>query len=328
LSTTERGAPGAPADGRAVGTAARKAARTPGSGGASGGGGTGTRSGRSSRSSGSGGPTARREESETRRRLDPDVLAALEEERDFLLASLDDLEREHDAGDVDDTDHAELKDDYTARTAAVLRAISQRQELARGRRAPRSWGRIVAWVVIVALFAVAVGVLVARTSGNRPPGGTFTGDIRMSSRDLLLEAQEYTGQATQQLQAGDASAALESYRSAIESYQRVLELQPTNAEALTYQGWVLHTLALNVGDSGSGAELDAQARVRLDEAIAANPTYPDARVFRAIIRRGLGQADAARADLAAVSDDEVPAFMRNMVTGLRQSLATPTPTPG
>jgi hypothetical protein len=31
--------------------------------------------------------------------------APLEEQRDFLLRSLDDLEREHDAGDIDETDY-------------------------------------------------------------------------------------------------------------------------------------------------------------------------------------------------------------------------------
>ena len=61
-----------------------------------------------------------------RRELDPDALAALEEERDFLLRSLEDLEREHAAGDVDDSDFEELKDDYTARAAAVIRAIEDR----------------------------------------------------------------------------------------------------------------------------------------------------------------------------------------------------------
>lgn len=53
-------------------------------------------------------------------KLDPDVLAALEEQRDFLLRSLTDLDREHDAGDLDDHDHAELRDDYTARAAEVI----------------------------------------------------------------------------------------------------------------------------------------------------------------------------------------------------------------
>ena len=55
----------------------------------------------------------------TRATLDPDALAALEEESDFLLRSLADLEREFAEGDVDQTDYASLKDDYTARAAAV-----------------------------------------------------------------------------------------------------------------------------------------------------------------------------------------------------------------
>ena len=46
-------------------------------------------------------------------RLDLDELARLEEERKFLLRSLDDLEREHDAGDMDEADYQTLKDDYT-----------------------------------------------------------------------------------------------------------------------------------------------------------------------------------------------------------------------
>jgi hypothetical protein len=35
--------------------------------------------------------------------IDPDRLAALEEERRFLLDSIRDLEREHEVGDVDET---------------------------------------------------------------------------------------------------------------------------------------------------------------------------------------------------------------------------------
>ena len=41
-------------------------------------------------------------------RPDPDALAALEEERDFLLRSLADLDRELAAGDIDDVDHLSL----------------------------------------------------------------------------------------------------------------------------------------------------------------------------------------------------------------------------
>ncbi len=40
--------------------------------------------------------------------VDLDQLAEREEERRFLLRSLADLEREHDAGDIDDADYATL----------------------------------------------------------------------------------------------------------------------------------------------------------------------------------------------------------------------------
>src|ERR671910_13970 len=73
------------------------------------------------------------------RALGPDTLAALEEQRDFLLRSLADLEREHRAGDVDDHDYATLKDDYTARAARTIRAIEAHQ--ARVAAARRGRGR-------------------------------------------------------------------------------------------------------------------------------------------------------------------------------------------
>src|SRR5437773_2437915 len=55
--------------------------------------------------------------------IDLDALAGLEEQRRFLLQSIRDLDREHAAGDLDEEDYRTLKDDYTARAAAVLRAL-------------------------------------------------------------------------------------------------------------------------------------------------------------------------------------------------------------
>ena len=112
-----------------------------------------------------------------------DRLAALEEERRFLLRSLTDLEREHDAGDVDDLDYETLKDGYTARAADVLRRI----EAGQARIAPRSrrrWTRTI--VIVAAVLAVAVARrsgLSARATGSRaewasadnPGNGTSSG---------------------------------------------------------------------------------------------------------------------------------------------------------
>ena len=89
----------------------------------------------------------------SRATLDPDALAALEEEREFLLRSIADLEREHDAGDIDDADFEALRDDYTTRTAEVLRAIDERREAFIDARTKRSPGRMLAVIVAVALVA-------------------------------------------------------------------------------------------------------------------------------------------------------------------------------
>ena len=157
------------------------------------------------------------------RPLDPDSLAALEEQRDFLLRSLEDLEREHDAGDVDDHDYASLKDDYTARAARSIRAIE-----AAPRRGspppvrPRSWPRTMAAIAVVVAFAVVAGVLVARFSGRREAGDALTGDIRESTRTQLDNARL----ALQQ----------ERYDDAVEIYDAVLSEQPDNAEAMAYKG--------------------------------------------------------------------------------------------
>jgi tetratricopeptide (TPR) repeat protein len=67
-------------------------------------------------------------------------LAALEEQRDILLKSLRDLEQERAAGEVADDDYAVLKDDYTARAAAVLRTIEAHRGPSARRPAPRRTG--------------------------------------------------------------------------------------------------------------------------------------------------------------------------------------------
>ena len=113
-------------------------------------------------------------------RLDPDELAALEEQRDFLLGSLDDLERERDAGDIDEHDYETLRNDYTARAAEVLRALDERRQAFAEARRTSSTGRIVAIVAGVLLFAVVAGVLVAQALGGRAPDQTITGGIRQT----------------------------------------------------------------------------------------------------------------------------------------------------
>ena len=260
------------------------------------------------------------ERTSVRRGPNPDARAALEEERDFLLRSLRDLDREHAAGDVDDGDYEALKDDYTARAAAAIRAIDDHDEAIRSLRQPRDWRRTALVLVLVGVVAVGAGWVVFRNAGTRAPGQGLTGDARQDSANLILQAQGLTGQAQASLQAGDGRKALEQFESAIRSYDRALEISPDNVQAMTYRGWVLHTIALNSEESVR-ASLDAQAKQYLNEAIAIDPSYADARVFRAILERNAGEFTAAKADLDAVDMRAIPPYMTQMVNSVREDVA-------
>jgi tetratricopeptide (TPR) repeat protein len=250
----------------------------------------------------------------TRRELDPDRLAALEEERDFLLRSLDDLEREHDAGDVDDTDYESLKDDYTARAATVLRAIENRHSVMAATRDPRRRNR--GWLVgtVVVVLALVLGVFVAQSSGRRAPGESISGDIRQSSRDQLLEARRVFSE-------GD-------YPEAIKVYDKVLEQNPNDREALAYRGWMLRLVSLQTQDAEQQKVLLGGALRSLDAAVAADETYPDARVFRAVVYRDLGQAALALNDLNSLEAGSIPEDMAGMVGNLRAQLVEAVETSG
>lgn len=214
--------------------------------------------------------------SETRR--DPDALAALEEERDFLLRSLDDLERERAAGDVDDHDYRTLEDDYTARAAEVLRAIEDGRAALAARVPQRSRGRQVATIGAVVLVALVAGLLVAQSSGRRGSGGLTGLDVTAAS-GRISRCQELEQQA-------DAEAALDCYT-------EVLDAVPANVEALTFRGW-LQVRELEIED---GLE-------DLDAAIQLAPESTAPYIFRASGRARADDAPGAVADLAAFYANE------------------------
>jgi tetratricopeptide (TPR) repeat protein len=219
--------------------------------------------------------------------LDPDRLAALEEERDFLARSLEDLERELAAGELDPADYAVLRDDYVTRTAAVLRALQERRAVLDD--APRPpWPRRVAVAAGVALFALAAGVLVAQVAGTRTSGDSLTGDIRQSNRQRLASCLELAGSAFA-VGGAETAGGQGDLLGAVQCYSEVLRDEPSNAEALTYRGWLL----VRTGDQ----RLEARAAADLDAAVAADPTFPDARAFRAVVFYRLGRFEAAQAEL-------------------------------
>ena len=79
---------------------------------------------------------------------------------------------------------------------------------------------------------------------------------------------------------------------------------------------MLHTIAVN-SDATQAKQLDVQAFQFLTQAIAADPKYSDARVFRAILERNAKQYAEAKADLDAVDMNAIPPYMKNMVSSVR-----------
>ena len=190
----------------------------------------------------------------------------------------------------------------------------------RSLRPTRDWRRTALVLVIVGVLAVGAGWLVFRGSGTRAPGQGLTGDARQDSANLILQAQGYTGQAQAALQGGDPAKAVKLFESAVLTYTKALDLSPNNVQAMTYRAWVLHTVAIN-SDAAAGAALDVQALQGLDEAIAIDPTYSDARVFRAILERNAGQWAAAQVDLDAIDMRAIPQYMTSMVNSVRSDVA-------
>jgi tetratricopeptide (TPR) repeat protein len=219
--------------------------------------------------------------------VDLDALADLEEQRRFLLQSLRDLESEHEAGDIDEVDYRTLKDDYTARTAAVLHAIDERKaglarkhRGAKRKRSTKVTALVVAGVVVV---GVGAGVLVASSSGQRVPGQTASGNVPSNVTDQLSAAQ-------QDITQGKAVDALKLY-------DQVLKQDPKNAEALTFRGWILES-----------ANLHDQALASLDAALAADPTFAMAHYFKgAVLFEGKGDPAAAVKEFEAFLASNPPA---------------------
>ncbi len=186
---------------------------------------------------------------------DADSREELEDEREFLLRSLEDLEVEHNVGDLNDADYVALRDSYTARTAGVLRTLRDRsgpdapglddEALAvadgaaatPGGRKPRR--RIVIVVAAVVVFVVAAVVAVVAATGSRLPGETVTGSVTLSpgrqlQRTLLqAETSEQEGNATQALQL----------------YHEVLAADPSNVAALSETGWLEYQAGVEAKNS-------------------------------------------------------------------------------
>lgn len=265
------------------------------------------------------------------------AITALEEERDHLLRSLDQLDQEHDDGDIDDDDYRELADGYTARAAAVMRRIEDlrhptteptssdssldspptpggettvaKSAVAKSGVAANRVGKIIIGGALV-LFAIGAGLALAQASGERGVRDQITGGIEDSTRTKVLTCQE--------LGAGGSDLL-----GALECFDEVLAQDPDNAEALAYRGWYLVLAAGSVeaaaGDAEEAAnveELRTAGLTYIDRAIEADPTYPDPLAFKAIIFDRMGESEKVCAEIGTLLALDPPQFFIDQTAAL------------
>jgi tetratricopeptide (TPR) repeat protein len=214
--------------------------------------------------------------------VNPDDLADLEEQRTFLVRSLDDLERELAAGDIDALDASTLRDDYTHRLAEVQRAIETGRVAIAEQAPPGRLGRRLVGAVLVVALAGGSGLFVANVAGSRKPGDAITGNITERNFDGLLT------RAAQAAQDG-------RFADALENYDTVLDQDPTNVEALSEKGLLLASLAL---PSKRPTLLDEGEKL-VRQAIEVEPDLARPRFYLGLVRQLRDDTDGA---LAAFDD--------------------------
>ncbi len=211
----------------------------------------------------------------------------LEEECAFLLRSIEDLDAERAAGDLSDTDYRVLRDRYTVRAAAVLRAIDEPTAPAehpastsppppsphaepgavaatpathrdRLRRRALVWGAL-------GLFGAAAVVLLVAELATRLPGQTSTGSLQLNSAQQL---QRTLNQAATLETQGDAAQALVLYH-------QILRRDPTQEQALAESGWLEFEAGVSAQRSAllSQGQRDEQAAEQADPSAYAPHLY-------------------------------------------------------
>ena len=190
------------------------------------------------------------------------------EQKEFLLKSLQELDQELESGNLSSDDHDMLVRRYTRELADITeseKAASSGQQPKKGYRT-----KALLWSLGVVLLGVVAGITVSQTSGDRSEGESITGSIRKSVNTQISEAQMLLGNR-------------DRWGEAIEIFDQVLEVQPSNVEAMTYRSWLNYQ---------SGADADIQIAA-WEEVLVLEPSYPDALVFISIALSNEGRYSQA-----------------------------------
>ena len=222
-------------------------------------------------------------------RPSPDALA---NERHFLRQSIEDLEEQRAAGEVDEEDFAVLDSRYGRRLAEVEAATADLA--ARDQAAHRQAGtaddpevsvgrldgvppdsrarrlrRLGIGIAAAACFVAAATLLAASLAGVRLPGESATGSVTLSS-------------AQQERETLDRAAVLGSegqVAGAVQLYNQVLQRDPNQPDALAYGGWLVRLAGL----SSKNRIVLARGDASVARAVKVAPGYPDGHALLGVI---------------------------------------------
>jgi len=217
---------------------------------------------------------------------------ALEAERDFLLRSLDDLEDERAAGNVDDGTYETLHDDYTARAAAVIRSLEAGTDLTPPD--PPGASKVVRGLTVggIIVFALVAAILLTHAIGQRRAGQTITGNGQLANRSTTTPDPGPALAAAARAQPNSYAAHIAYARyllpknrlpDAIHEFGAAARLDPSQPEPPTYAGWAGALLAQQVQDPQTRRPLLEASLERINEVIKTHPQYPDAYALKGVI---------------------------------------------
>lgn len=233
---------------------------------------------------------------------------SLQSERDFLLASLDDLEAEHAIGAIDDESYAQLRADYTARAAATIRALRDGIDARPDPPPPAPARRRLAIIAAVVVFALVAGGVLAAALGARLPGETASGNsqsrdeatanrlgrvIRSLEADVNADPDDYDAR----LALARAYEANGDLRSALEQTDNAITIDASRPQAHANAGRLLYLASEAISDRDTQAQFVARASAAFNAAIERDSEFADAYYFRAVLEAATAQLERAQADL-------------------------------
>jgi cytochrome c-type biogenesis protein CcmH/NrfG len=250
----------------------------------------------------------------TKERLDPDRRRQLEDERDFLMKSLDDLELEHESGGIDDESYAELHDDYTARAAAVIRTLRDGVDVTPPPppRSPSRTRRRVLLVSVVLVFAIVVGTSLAYALGARLPGETSSGNSQAAPSttnatqsalatkidDLQTKVNASPDDYDLRLQLARAYEENGDLQNALKQSDAAITIDANRPEGHANAARLIYLASESAPAQEAKNTLVSQALAGLNQAIMVGPDYPDSYYFRAVLySQSLRNYAAAQTDL-------------------------------